>query len=182
MKKNFVIIFLLTSFLISSSCQNVKDALSGSKKNNSDEFLVKKKNPLVMPPDYNEMPKPGETGQSLDDQDYQEEVKELLKVVENEKKESSSKNSSIEEFVIENIKVINSNLIAEKHIKSILTGKDGSVFKSIAFNAKNTNLENFLNNDYKKHFNIAGKMSLNEWKGKKEVEFIIEDISIKQIN
>ncbi len=85
-------------------------------------------------------------------------------------------------FVIENIKVINSNLIAEKHIKSILTGKDGSVFKSIAFNAKNTNLENFLNNDYKKHFNIAGKMSLNEWKGKKEVEFIIEDISTKQIN
>ena len=103
MKKNFVIIFLLTSFLISTSCQNVKDALSGSKKNNSDEFLVKKKNPLVMPPDYNEMPKPGETGQSLDDQDYQEEVKELLKVVENEKKESSSKNSSIEEFVMENI-------------------------------------------------------------------------------
>ena len=103
MKKNFVIIFLLTSFLISSSCQNVKDALSGSKKNNADEFLVKKKNPLVMPPNYNDMPKPGETEQSLDDQNYQGEVKELLKVVENEKKESSAKNSSIEEFVIRNI-------------------------------------------------------------------------------
>ena len=103
MKKNFVIIFLLTSFLISTSCQNVKDALSGSKNNNSDEFLVKKKNPLVMPPDYNDLPKPGETEQSLDDQDSQAEVKKLLKVLENEKKESSSKNSSIEEFVIKNI-------------------------------------------------------------------------------
>ena len=85
-------------------------------------------------------------------------------------------------FVIENIKVIKSNLVGDKHIKSILTGKDGSVFKSIAFNAINTNLENFLNKDYKRFFNIAGKMSLNEWKGRKEVEFIIEDISIKQIN
>tara|TARA_A100001011_G_scaffold13874_1_gene14740 strand:- start:795 stop:1115 length:321 start_codon:yes stop_codon:yes gene_type:complete len=103
MKKSFVIIFLLASFLISTSCQNVKDALSGSKNNNSDEFLVKKKNPLVMPPKYDDLPKPGETELSLDDQDYQGEVKELLKVVENEKKESSSKNSSIEEFVIKNI-------------------------------------------------------------------------------
>ena len=103
MKKSFVIIFLLASFLISTSCQNVKDALSGSKNNNSDEFLVKKKNPLVMPPNYDDLPKPGETELSLDDQDYQGEVKELLKIVENEKKESSSKNSSIEEFVIKNI-------------------------------------------------------------------------------
>ena len=103
MKKSFVIIFLLASFLMIASCQNVKDALSGSKKNNSDEFLVKKKNPLVMPPNYDDLPKPGETELSLDDQDYQDDVKKLLKVVENEKKESSAKNSSIEEFVIRNI-------------------------------------------------------------------------------
>ena len=49
MKKSFVIIFLLASFLISTSCQNVKDALSGSKNNNSDEFLVKKRKPLILP-------------------------------------------------------------------------------------------------------------------------------------
>ena len=103
MKKSFVIIFLLMSFLLSISCQYVKDALSGAKKNTSDEFLVKKKNPLVMPPNYDDLPKPGETELSLDDQDYQGDVKKLLKVVENEKKESSAKNSSIEEFVIRNI-------------------------------------------------------------------------------
>ena len=86
MKKSFVIIFLLMSFLLSTSCQNVKDALSGAKKNKSDEFLVKKKNPLVMPPNYDDLPKPGETELSLDDQDYQGDVKKLLKVVENEEK------------------------------------------------------------------------------------------------
>tara|TARA_E500000178_G_scaffold315000_1_gene333647 strand:- start:458 stop:712 length:255 start_codon:yes stop_codon:yes gene_type:complete len=81
----------------------VKDALSGAKSNKSDEFLVKKKNPLVMPPNYDDLPKPGETELSLDDQDYQGDVKKLLKVVENEEKKSSSTNSSIEEFVIRNI-------------------------------------------------------------------------------
>ena len=30
----------------------------------------------------------------------------------------------------------------------------------------------------KKKFNIAGKMKLNEWGGKKNIEFIIEDISV----
>ena len=29
-----------------------------------------------------------------------------------------------------------------------------------------------------KKFNIAGKMNLNEWRGKKSIEFIIEDISL----
>jgi len=81
-------------------------------------------------------------------------------------------------FVIENLQVIVSNFIADKHIKSILRGKDGSVVNSVAFNAKNSPLESFLNKNNKKRFNIAGKMNLNEWRGKKSIDFIIEDISI----
>jgi len=80
-------------------------------------------------------------------------------------------------FAIENISVISSNTVADNHIKSILIGKDGSVFKSFAWNAVNTPLEHFLKKDNKKKINIAGKMRLNEWRGKKKVEFIIEDIS-----
>ena len=81
-------------------------------------------------------------------------------------------------FVIENLHVINSNLVADKHIKNVLYGKDGSVIKSIFFNGKDSPLEPFLNKKNKRNFNIAGKMHLNEWKGKKNVEFIIEDISL----
>ena len=81
-------------------------------------------------------------------------------------------------FVIENLQVITSNLVADKHIKSILYGKDGSVIKGVAFNAKNSPLEPFLNKNYKKKLNIAGKIHLNEWRGKESVEFIIEDISL----
>ena len=81
-------------------------------------------------------------------------------------------------FVIENIKVVSSNIIGNNHIKSILSGKDGSTFKAFAWNAKNSPLEPFLNKKNKKKINIAGKMRLNEWKGKRNIEFMIEDISL----
>ena len=74
--------------------------------------------------------------------------------------------------------MIKSEIVGNEHIKSLLSGNDGSVFKSFAGNAKNTPLESYLNKNNKKKFNIAGKVKLNEWRGKKSVEFIIEDISI----
>ena len=82
-------------------------------------------------------------------------------------------------FVIENLQVITSNFVGDRHIKSILRGKDGSVIKSVAFNAKSSPLEPILSKNNKKKFNIAGKMNLNEWRGKKNIEFIIEDISFE---
>ena len=81
-------------------------------------------------------------------------------------------------FVIENIKVISSDIVGNNHIRSVLSGKDGSVFKGFAWNAKNTPLEPFLDKTNKKRINIAGNMRLNEWRGKKKVEFMIEDISL----
>ena len=82
-------------------------------------------------------------------------------------------------FVIENLQVVRSDFVADKHIKSILRGKDGSVIKSVAFNAKSSPLEPYLDKNNHKEFNIAGKMNLNEWQGRKNIEFIIEDISLE---
>ena len=81
-------------------------------------------------------------------------------------------------FVIENIKVISSKVVANNHIKLILSGKDGSTFNSFDWNAINSPLEPFLNKKNKKRINIAGKMRLNEWKGNKNIDFAIEDISL----
>ena len=50
--------FILSIYILVSSCGNVKGAFSNQKKNSSDEFLVEKKSPLVMPPDYNDLPVP----------------------------------------------------------------------------------------------------------------------------
>ena len=58
MKKNNYPIFLLFFLLLFSGCQDVKKGLSGKKIDQGEEFLVIKKNPLVVPPDFEKMPIP----------------------------------------------------------------------------------------------------------------------------
>ena len=83
-------------------------------------------------------------------------------------------------FVIEDLKTINGKIVGESHIKSVLIGKDGSTIKSIAFNSLEKDISPFLIKKNNKSFNIAGKLSLNEWKGQSNVEFIIDDISVNK--
>ena len=74
------------------------------KKNNSDEFLVEKKSPLVMPPDYNELPIPNEKKKEKDTKD----IKSLiLKSEQDEIKENLDKKSS--SFVSSILKKIKKN-------------------------------------------------------------------------
>ena len=56
--RHLKIIILSNLFLFLLSCGTLKEGFSNQKKNNSDEFLVEKKTPLVMPPNYNELPEP----------------------------------------------------------------------------------------------------------------------------
>jgi single-stranded-DNA-specific exonuclease len=83
-------------------------------------------------------------------------------------------------FIIENLKTANGKIVGEKHIKSVLIGQDGTSFKTIAFNAVENNIGGYLLKNNSKLFNIAGKLSLNEWKGQSNVEFIIDDISVNK--
>ena len=83
-------------------------------------------------------------------------------------------------FIIEDLKTLNGKIVADRHIKSVLIGKDGSTFKSIAFNALENGLGAYLIKKNNKSFNIAGKLSLNEWRGQSNVEFIIDDISVNK--
>ena len=81
-------------------------------------------------------------------------------------------------FAIENIKVIKKNIVGSSHLKVILRGRDGSIFKGFVWNAKNTPFDEILNEKNKKLLHIAGRLRLNEWRGEKNVEFVIEDVSI----
>ena len=83
-------------------------------------------------------------------------------------------------FIIENLKAVNGKIVGENHIKSVLIGGDGSTIKTIAFNARDNALGAYLLEKNSKPFNIAGKLSLNEWKGQSNVEFIIDDISVNK--
>ena len=84
-------------------------------------------------------------------------------------------------FVIENLRSVNYKILKEKHIKSVLVSQEGSTIKTIAFNSIDNEIGAYLLKKDNKSFNIAGKLSLNEWKGESNVEFIIDDISVNKI-
>ena len=82
-------------------------------------------------------------------------------------------------FVIEKLKIVNSFVLADKHLKIIFSGRNGHIVEAIAFNSKGGTLEGYLTKSYKKELNIAGKIIMNEWQGKKKIEFIIQDVALQ---
>ena len=55
---------LLNIILFVNSCGAVKESFVNQKKNSNDEFLVEKKSPLVIPPNFNELPTPTDEKES----------------------------------------------------------------------------------------------------------------------
>ncbi len=95
--------FLFLLFLLScTSFQEAGKVLRNEKVNTTDEFLVKKKEPLVMPPDLNEVPEP-DTIKSKREKNDQEKIKEIFKIPKSESSKEKS-NSSTENLIIENIR------------------------------------------------------------------------------
>ncbi len=91
--------------LVITSCQSVKNALTGVKQENSDEFLVQKKNPLVLPPDFTDLPKPFEESSKVTDVQIEEDIEKLLGMENSVKNTNNTTNSSsIESFVLKKIK------------------------------------------------------------------------------
>ena len=101
MNKNYF--FLIILFFL-SSCQNVKDALSGKKYENSDEFLVIKKNPLVLPPNFNDLPTPKDVVDKSQIENLENEIEDLISSIKDSDDVSESSSSEIESFVLEKIK------------------------------------------------------------------------------
>tara|TARA_B100001029_G_scaffold178233_1_gene184531 strand:+ start:989 stop:1291 length:303 start_codon:yes stop_codon:yes gene_type:complete len=56
--KNLKLFFILLFLVLLNNCTGLDQAMSGKNSKNSDEFLVKKKDPLVLPPKYEELPIP----------------------------------------------------------------------------------------------------------------------------
>ena len=107
MKKNNSIIasFLLILFL--NSCGTVAEGLGGSKKNGSEEFLVEKKSPLVLPPSFGELPEPGKepekniVSSKKDTSDIEDIINQNSSTSISEK--SDDKKNSIEQTIIKKI-------------------------------------------------------------------------------
>ena len=81
----------------------IKEGLVGNKRSKgSDEFLVQKKNPLVLPPDFESLPTPKtETNQQTDDDNY---IEDLLGIYEDNSEISETESSkSLEKSILEKI-------------------------------------------------------------------------------
>ena len=99
-KQFFVIIFFLFS-ACADTLDSVKRGLSGQKKASTDEFLVEKKDPLILPPGYDDLPQPGQTATNEVSDDLN--ISDILKIGSSSSESVSSETTSLEESILKNI-------------------------------------------------------------------------------
>ena len=94
------IFYILISFLYScSGASDVGKVLRNEKTKSTDEFLVKKRDPLNLPPDYKSLPAPDTLKKSSNDNN----INKILKIPK-EKKPSVKGSSSVEQSIINEIR------------------------------------------------------------------------------
>ena len=97
-----IIVLLLVFFLFSAcadSWTSVKRGLTGQKDNSTDEFLVKKKDPLTLPPEFESLPMPNEESSGIEELTSFEKTAESLSET-----ESSGSSNSVEDSILKKIK------------------------------------------------------------------------------
>ena len=99
MFKNKIVFFMMLSFLI-TSCESIREGITGSKNQSTDEFLVKKKDPLVLPPDFENLPNPSERQISVEEMTSFEKTLKKQTISES----SSATENSVEESILNQIK------------------------------------------------------------------------------
>ena len=99
--KKFKFFLIIAIFGLTSSCSVLSEGFKSPKQNKSDEFLVEKKSPLKLPPDYDQLPTPLE--KNNEEIEKESSIEKMIKDNKNETKKSNS-NSSLEELVLDKIK------------------------------------------------------------------------------
>jgi len=99
MFKKISYIIILFAFLTScaDTFDSVKRGLTGAKKSSADEFLVKKKDPLILPPDYENLPNPDERDISLEEESIFQDT------LESEEDQGSASQTSVETSILKKI-------------------------------------------------------------------------------
>ena len=105
MKINNIILIIVIA-VTGLSCQSIKDGLSGNKSENSDEFLVQKKSPLVLPPKFLELPQPKDkdNDENIILSEQETDIKKMLNIKNGTVSDTTTTNKTAEDFVLKNIK------------------------------------------------------------------------------
>ena len=106
MKKNKILLIIIIPIIFLNACNTLKDGFRSQKKDSIDEFLVEKKSPLVMPPDFDELPLPSDTNENPE-QLEESNIKSLISNNENSLADSESnvnQSQNFENSILEKIK------------------------------------------------------------------------------
>ena len=104
MFKKKTIFLMLLIFLVTScadSWSNVKRGLTGAKQKSTDEFLVQKKDPLILPPDFESLPSPSDREEAIEEMSIFEKT---LKQASETEITISSAGSSTEDSILKQIR------------------------------------------------------------------------------
>ena len=100
--KKFNLLFILgIALIILSGCNTVKKGFKNPKKNSSQEFFVEKKSPLVMPPEFNELPIPNQNEDTRQKQENN--IKNLISD-NNGNNDQEASNNDLEGSILSKIK------------------------------------------------------------------------------
>lgn len=99
MFKKITYIIILTFFVTScaDTASSIKRGLTGAKKTSGDEFLIQKKDPLILPPDYENLPIPNEEAVTEEISTFEKNLGTLIE-------DNSSRSSSVEDSILKKIR------------------------------------------------------------------------------
>lgn len=99
MLKKITYIIILTFFVTScgDTASSIKRGLTGAKKISGDEFLIQKKDPLILPPDYENLPIPTEGVVTEEVSTFEKNLGTLIE-------DNSSRSSSVEDSILKKIR------------------------------------------------------------------------------
>jgi len=96
-------LLLITSLILFSCNSNIGKILRNEKISSTDEFLVKKKEPLILPPDYTKIPEPGSLSKEKKMTENNDKIKKILRTQKNESSKKTS-STSVEKSIIDKIR------------------------------------------------------------------------------
>ena len=97
-KKIIYILFLIFFITSCDTLSSVKKGLTGEKENSIDEFFIKKKDPLIIPPDFEDLPTPDELSTET------AEISDFEKNLEISIEDNSSASGSVEDSILKKIR------------------------------------------------------------------------------
>ena len=99
MLKKITYIIILTFFVTScgDTASSIKRGLTGAKKTSGDEFLIMKKDPLILPPDYENLPIPNKETVTEEISTFEKNLGTLIE-------DNSSRSSSVEDSILKKIR------------------------------------------------------------------------------